>query len=58
MGRSFHGALPRAPADGVPGSVQAVPPFQHPSAAAAMDNVTKDALRRLIAAELRELLRK
>jgi acyl-CoA reductase-like NAD-dependent aldehyde dehydrogenase len=58
MGRSFHGALPRAPADGVPGSVQAVPPFQHPSAAAAMDNVTKDALRRLIAAELRDLLRK
>lgn len=58
MGRGFRGALPTAPADGVPGTSRPTPPTFQPSAASSMDNVTKDELRRLIAAELRDLLRK
>ncbi len=58
LGRSFRGALPKAPADGVPGSAKAPQPPRQPSAASSIDNATKDELRRLIAAELRDLLRK
>ncbi len=54
LGRGFRGALPTAPADGVPGS-SASP---QPSAASSLDTATKDELRRLIAAELRDMLRK
>lgn len=66
--RAFRGQLPTAPADGVPG---AAPPryaapsaapsaglSPAPSAASSLDAATKDELRRLIAAELRDLLRK
>ncbi|MFC2967906.1 aldehyde dehydrogenase family protein [Acidimangrovimonas pyrenivorans] len=59
LGRSFRGALPRAPADGVPGSASAPSaPQPQPSAMSGMDSATRDELRRLIAAELRDLLRK
>jgi len=59
LGRDFRGALPTAPADGVPGSAVAQPqPTRQPSAASSLDTATKDELRRLIAAELRDLLRK
>lgn len=58
LGRGFRGALPTAPADGVPGSARAPQPVPHPSAASSIDSATKDELRRLIAAELRDLLRK
>jgi len=55
--RAFHGALAKAPADGVPGStpLHSLPPRPQP---AAIDGATKDELRRLIAEELRDLLRK
>ncbi|WP_299848449.1 aldehyde dehydrogenase family protein [uncultured Roseovarius sp.] len=58
IGRGFRGALPSAPADGVPGVTRSAPSTPQPSAASSMDNITKDELRRLIAAELRDLLRK
>lgn len=58
MGRAFRGALTPAPADGVPGSAPARRPAPQPSAASGLDTATKDELRRLIAAELRDLLRK
>ena len=58
LGRAFRGPLPTAPADGVPGAAPAPQPMPQPSAAPSLDSVTKDALRRLIADELRDLLRK
>jgi len=58
LGRGFLGALPTAPADGVPGSAAKTQPLRQPSAASSINSATKDELRRLIAAELRDLLRK
>ena len=55
LGREFSGPLPAAPADGMPGS--AAPPPQ-PSAMAGMDGAMREELRRLIAHELRDLLKK
>ena len=55
LGREFSGPLPAAPADGMPGS--AAPPRQ-PSAMAGMDGAMREELRRLIAHELRDLLKK
>jgi len=57
LGLGLEGPLPEAPADGVPGSA---PPRQaaRPAAADAMDRVTREELRRLIADELRDLMRK
>ncbi|MGC9368179.1 MAG: aldehyde dehydrogenase family protein [Paracoccaceae bacterium] len=57
LGREFRGALPTAPSDGVPGS-PAPNAAPQPSAMSSMDSATRDELRRLIAAELRDLLRK
>jgi len=53
--RNFDGPLPPAPADGVPGSTTS---STQRSAISALDTTTKDELRRLIAAELRDLLGK
>ncbi len=58
LGRGFRGALPTAPADGVPGAGHPRPPAPAPSANSAMDAATRDELRRLIATELRDLLGK
>ena len=55
LGRDFGGPLPAAPADGMPGS--AAPPPQ-PPAMAGMDGAMREELRRLIAHELRDLLKK
>lgn len=57
--RSFPGPLARAPADGVPGSTVArqFAPVNTPQISV-IDEATKDELRRLIAEELRDLLRK
>ncbi|MGB8622443.1 MAG: aldehyde dehydrogenase family protein [Paracoccaceae bacterium] len=57
LGPDFGGALPEAPSDGVPGSPRA----RHapaPAGGSAVDGATRDELRRLIAEELRDLLRK
>ncbi len=56
-GRAFEGALPEAPSDGVPGSPRAVTPASpgRPASAALPD---REALRRMIAEELRDLLKK
>jgi len=57
IGREFPGPLPQAPSDGVPGS-----PRPRPVPASAqpvrIDGTSRDALRRLIAEELRDLLGK
>ncbi len=53
--RDLRGPLARAPADGVPGSPAPRVPASQP---AAIDGATRDELRRLIAEELRDLLRK
>lgn len=53
----FEGALPPAPADGVPGSPAATSPAAS-SKEATVNSATRDELRRLIAEELRGLLRK
>lgn len=55
--RDFRGPLPMAPADGVPNSSQPRS-FASVPKIAAIDGATKDELRRLIAEELRDLLRK
>jgi hypothetical protein len=57
LGREFRGALPTAPADGVPGAAAGSSQPQ-PSAMSGMDSAARDELRRLIAAELRDILRK
>ena len=56
LGPSLDGPLPQAPADGVPGS--APPPLPSTPAMQGVDQATRDQLRRLIAEELRDLLRK
>lgn len=56
LGRQFRGPLATAPADGVPGT-GAPRPVMAPQTSA-IDGATKDELRRLIAEELRDLLRK
>jgi len=53
----FDGPLPRAPSDGVPGS-PAAGPAARAGHVAAIDGATRDALRRLIAEELRDLLKR
>ncbi len=55
LSRGFRGALPTAPADGVPGSARPPAPSHQPSAISTIDPATKDELRRIIAAELRKL---
>lgn len=65
MGRTFRGALPSAPADGVPGASggysgagsPGMAPAR-PSAMSGLDAATREELRRLIASELRDILRK
>ncbi len=57
LGQRFRGPLATAPADGVPGSASPHP-ITPATGGAAIDGATKDALRRLIAEELRDLLRK
>ncbi len=57
LGRSFRGPLAQAPADGVPGSPAPRQFAQNPQPSA-LDGASKDELRRLIAEELRDLLRK
>lgn len=59
--RTFRGALAPAPSDGVPGASRtAAPPRRtnQPSAMSGMDATQRAELRRLIAAELRDILRK
>lgn len=58
--RAFRGPLAQAPADGVPGSSAPRQFTQIPQAprTGAIDGAPKDELRRLIAEELRDLLRK
>lgn len=55
--RDFRGPLARAPSDGVPGTT-APRTFVRSSQPAAIEGATKDELRRLIAEELRDLMRK
>ncbi len=55
--REFRGPLAHAPADGVPGAGAAQSP-RHAPQSPALDGASKDELRRLIAEELRDLLRK
>lgn len=54
----WAGALPEAPSDGVPGSPAPRVAPSAPSASQSLDGATRDELRRLIAEELRDLLRK
>lgn len=56
LGPALGGPLPEAPADGVPGSAPPPPPLQ--SMPAGIDSATRDALRQLIAEEIRDFLRK
>ncbi len=55
--RGFRGPLATAPADGVPGS-NTTRSFEQPPRQSAIDGATRDELRRLIAEELRDLLRR
>ncbi len=57
---SFEGPLPEAPSDGVPGSPRPAPRGAVTGGAAArgIDGPARDELRRLIAEELRDLLKK
>ena len=56
VGPSFEGPLPEAPADGVPGSP--APRRMAPPSGPPVEGATRDELRRLIAEELRDLLKK
>ena len=59
LGRDFRGPLPAAPADGIPGSAVARPsPLSQPPAMTGMDGAMREELRRMIAHELRDLLKK
>ena len=59
LGPELSGALPQAPADGMPGAGRAQPATaRSPAGGAGLDGATRDELRRLIAEELRDLLRK
>ena len=53
---SFEGPLPEAPSDGVPGSP--MPRHMAPPSGPPVEGATRDELRRLIAEELRDLLKK
>ena len=54
----FEGPLPIAPADGVPGSAPRPLPAGPPSSGPVLDATTRAELRRLIAEELRDLMKR
>ncbi len=58
LGLDLRGPLPAAPADGVPGESRARPAPAAPGGGAGLDGAAREELRRLIAEELRDLLRK
>ena len=58
LGPDFRGPLPPAPADGAPGHTRPQPPASAAPLAGGIDGPTRDELRRLIAEELRDLMRK
>ena len=55
---AFDGPLPEAPSDGVPGLSRPAAPSAGPPAISSIDGAARDELRRLIAEELRDLLKK